>query len=129
MELRRHADWYLQATADSFRLTVRQMALRGVLAVLGLVVGVAFLVTASVLTLNGLAGGIAVALDGRLWAGQLITGLVLLIGVALASWLAIRKITANSRRRTIEKYERRHYDPSGRFSHEAGEHARHGRPV
>jgi hypothetical protein len=128
-QLRRHAELYVEATADSLRLTVRQTALRAVLAVLGLVVGAALLVTASVLTLNGVAGGIAAALGGRIWAGQLITGLVLLIGVALACWLGIRRITATSRRKTIEKYERRHHDESGRFRHEAAEHARHGRPL
>jgi hypothetical protein len=127
MELRRHAGHYVQAAADSFRLTVRQAALRTVLGCLGAVVGVAVLVTSTVMLLDGIAGGIAAALGGRVWAGQLITGAVVLSGIALACWWLIGRMTESSRRRTIEKYERQHHQRA--TGHSTDEPGRHEQPV
>jgi hypothetical protein len=107
-ELQTHVNHYVQATADGLRLTARQLALKAALGVLGLVVGVAMLVTAAVLALQGAAGGIAAALGGRIWAGQLITGLTLLLLVAVAAWWLTSSMTKSSRRKTLEKYERQH---------------------
>jgi len=107
-ELQTHVNHYVQATADSFRLTARQLALKAALGLLGLLVGATMLVTAAVLVLQGTAGGIAVALGGRLWAGQLITGAVLLLFVGAGAWWMTSSLTKSSRRKTLEKYERQH---------------------
>jgi hypothetical protein len=112
--LRGHVDHYVQATADSLRLTARQIVVRIALGCLASTVGIAALVTATVLVLNGAAGGIAAALNGRMWAGQLIVGLSLLLLVAVACWLGVRQLTKTSRSKTIDKYERQYHRQSAR---------------
>lgn len=128
-ELRRHAGQYLQASADSLRLSVRQTALRTVLACLGAVVGVAVLITSTVFVLSGAAGGLAEAFGGRAWAGQLTVGTTLLLMIALACWLGVRKVTDASRRKTVEKYERRHYEEQAHVDSDAAERSRRGQSV
>jgi hypothetical protein len=108
-QLQTHVSHYLQATADKLRLSVRQAAVWAALGLVAAVVGATVLVTATVLLLSGAANGIAASLGGRLWAGQLIVGSLVLIGTALAGWLGLRSLTASSRRKTIDKYERQHY--------------------
>jgi hypothetical protein len=108
-ELQTHVSHYLQATADKVRLSARQAAVWAALGLAAAVVGATVLVTATVLVLYGAANGIAASLGGRLWAGQLIVGSVVLTGIALACWLGLRSFTASSRRKTIDKYERQHY--------------------
>jgi hypothetical protein len=120
-ELRRHAGHYVEATADSFRLSIRQTAVRALLACLGALVGVAGLVTATVLVLTGAAGGLAAAFGGRTWAGQLTIGLAVLIVTALVTWWGFRRITETSRRKTVEKYERRHYEEQAHVDADAAE--------
>jgi hypothetical protein len=124
-ELREHANHYAQATADRFKLTLRQAAIRAVLGCLALLVGATLLITAAVMLLSGIAGGIGTLLAGHMWAGELITGLTLLLGVAAAAWWGMRRLTDSSRRKTIEKYERRHHE---QLSH-CHERFRHGRPL
>src|SRR4051794_7065410 len=77
-DLREQASLYAEATADRVKLTVRQAAVRAALGCLALLAGAAVVVTAAVLMLNGIAGGIGALIGNRLWAGQLITGLGLL---------------------------------------------------
>jgi hypothetical protein len=128
-ELRRHAGHYLQATADSYRLTIRQALLRGALAALGAVVGVTVLVTSTVLLLSGAAGGLAEAFGGRAWAGQLTVGATVLLLIGLACWWGLRMATESSRRKTAEKYERRHYEEQAHVDTVAAERARRGQNV
>lgn len=107
-ELKAQALHYLQASADRVRLSARQAAIWGAIGLLAALVGATMLITATVLTLQGAANGIAAALGGRLWAGQLIVGLCVLGGAALTCWLASRKLAETSRRKTMGKYERKH---------------------
>jgi hypothetical protein len=124
-QLRQQASLYAEATADRFKLSARQAAIYAALGCLALLAGGALVVTSAVLILNGTAGGLAVLLGGRLWAGQLITGVVLLVAIAAGAWLGVRSLTGSSRRKTIEKYERRHIELS--CGHETP--TRHGRPL
>jgi hypothetical protein len=128
-ELRRHAGHYLQATADSYRLTIRQALLRGMLGALGAVVGVTVLVTSTVLLLRGAAGGLAEAFGGRAWAGQLAVGTTVLLLTGLACWWGLRKATEASRRKTAEKYERRHYEEQAHVDTDAAERLRREQAV
>jgi hypothetical protein len=128
-ELRRHAGHYLQASADSFRLTIRQALLRGALGLLGAVIGVTVLVTSTVLLLNGAAGGLAAAFGGRAWAGQLTLGATVLLMIGLACWWGLRKVTESSRRKTAEKYERGHYEEQAHVDSDAPRRQQHGQAV
>ncbi len=106
-ELKEYASHYVSAKVDKIRLSVRNLVLYAVLGVLGLLIGAAVLVMAVVQLLSGLAGVIAAGLGGRMWAGNLIVGGVLLLGVALAAWLGVRSVFKSSRKRTVDRYERR----------------------
>lgn len=108
-ELKTQVLHYLEARADRVRLSVRQAAVWGAIGLLAALVGATLLITATVLALMGAANGIGAALGERWWAGQLIVGLCVLCGTALACWLAMRMLAKSSRRKTIEKYEREHY--------------------
>ena len=105
-ELKDHAALYVSAKVDSLKLSVRNIVLYAVLGVLGLLAGAALIVMAVVQLLSGLAGVIAAGLGGRMWAGNLIVGFVMLAGVALGAWLGVRKVFNSSRKRTVERYER-----------------------
>jgi energy-converting hydrogenase Eha subunit H len=128
-ELRRHASHYVQASADSFRMTVRQVAVRAVLAILAGIVGAAVLITAAVFVLSGAAGGLGEAFGNRAWAGQLTVGLTTLLMIALGCWLGVRKITASSRQKTVQKYEQRHYEEQAHVDSDAAARIRSGQSV
>jgi hypothetical protein len=113
-EMREYVTDYLEARGDAFKLRARQTALRAALGFVALVGLIAAVASATVLVLSGTAGGIAAALGGRLWAGQLITGLTLFLILGLVTWLGIRRINETSRRGTIDKYERKHLEQRAR---------------
>src|SRR3954468_10758029 len=104
-ELKEYASLYVAAKMDSLKLSVRNLVLYAMLGVLGLVAGTALLVMAVVQLLSGLAGVIAAGLGGRMWAGNLIVGFVLLVGTFVGAWLMVRKMFNSSRKRTVERYE------------------------
>ena len=122
-EMREYLLDYLEARGDAFKLRARQTAVRaalGVLALVGLFAAVAY---ATVMILSGTAGGIGAALGGRLWAGQLITGLALFLFLGLAAWQGIRRINQTSRRSTIDKYERKHLQQRARVGEDVRQRA------
>jgi len=122
--MREYVSYYLATSADSVKLSVRNAVLYAVLGGLGLVVGAAMLVTAAVLVLNGIADGLTRLLDGHAWAGQLITGVVVLALAALASWFGIKRLMNSSRQKTIDKYEHRLHQQRAAFGHDVHEQAR-----
>src|SRR5947207_11750664 len=77
-ELRAYAQQYFSAKADQWKLTARNIAILAALGVIGLIVAGATMVIALVMLFQGLAGAIAAGLGGRVWAGNLIVGIVLL---------------------------------------------------
>jgi len=91
---------------DGVRLILRRMALFFVLGILGLVVVLAYLVTCTVLVIAGIGEGFG-QLFGQLWLGHLVTGLTLLGGLGLATYLGVRRMTRVARERTIQKYAQR----------------------
>jgi hypothetical protein len=55
----------------------------------------------------GIADGIAALLGGRQWAGDLITGAIVVGGLLLTAWFSIKKISNSARDRTRREYEQR----------------------
>jgi len=97
---------YVRARADQILARARTIAFLAAAGVLGVFVGVAFVVTAVVLALRGIAGGL-MSLGLQPWAADLITGLACI--AAIASFLAIGFFVQRSvfRRKTRNDYE--HY--------------------
>jgi len=106
-ELKAYFAQYIAARADGIKLSVRKVVLLAVMGVLGLLVGGAVLVTAAVIIVTGLAQLIGHLLGDRLWAGNLIVGVLVLGLVGLMTWLVVRKMTQASHKATVNRYERR----------------------
>ncbi len=122
-ELKEYASHFVAAKADGIKASLRKAAVYGALGALAAVAGAAAIVTGVVLLLNGLAQAIALLLGGRMWAGNLIVGFLLICAVALGAWLGVRRFFGSSRARTVDRYERRLQQQRANFGHDARERA------
>ncbi|HET6247829.1 MAG TPA: hypothetical protein VFE47_09035 [Tepidisphaeraceae bacterium] len=104
-EIREYIGYYIAVQADAARLAVRNAIFYAALGILGLFAAAAAVVAAVVLFLIGIAQVIGAALGGRVWAGELIVGVVVLAALALGAKIASSSITGSSRRKTVQKYE------------------------
>ena len=124
-ELKEYAAYYVAAKADGIKASFRNLGIFAALGVVGLLAGGAVIVTAGVLLLTGLAGAIGAIFDPDLpWVGNLVVGAVVLGGLAAATILFLRKMTAASRERTVKKYESRQQHQRVQFGHDVHERAR-----
>jgi hypothetical protein len=105
-EAREQAGRYVNAQLDRLRAMVRSVILFGTLGIAGLVIGLAIVITAAVLLCIGVADGIGELLGGRQWAGDLIAGGAVLGLIAIGALIAVKRITALARRRTLESYQK-----------------------
>jgi hypothetical protein len=114
-ELGEYVSYYVTAKTDSAKLSVRNTVLWIALAAMGFIVVAALIITATWLLLNGIAEGVSVLLGGRVWVGNIVTGVLLLVGLGLAiySTMTIRRIT--SRERVVCKYEQRQAQQQEQF--------------
>ena len=106
-ELKEYFSYYLSAKSDAFKASIRNLGIMAAVGVLALAVAVALVVTATVLLCLGIAQGLAAAMHGTTWAGNLIVGgglLLILFGGAI---LASRMLASAARKRTMQKYELR----------------------
>lgn len=125
-ELKEYATYFVGAKVDGIKLTLRNLALYAVLGLVGGVVGLGVLITATVMLLHGLAGLIGEIFPEpyEWWAGRLIVGLLIVGGTFAAVILVMKKLTGSSRKRTIEKYENRKQDERNLYGHDVAERAR-----
>jgi hypothetical protein len=121
-ELRAYFRYYFGAKLDGYKASARLAVIYAVLAVLGLIVVASVLATSVFLVLWGLAYGLG-RLLGHIWAGQLIVGLLVLGGIALAIWIVIRRFTLTTRLRTEQKYEQQRTQQRVHFGHDVHERA------
>jgi hypothetical protein len=114
-EIRDYVAYYLSTRADAIRLAIRNEMFFVAFGVVGLLaVGAAVIVAVTLLFL-GIADGLGAALHGRIWLGDLIVGVVMLVAVAIAGRIGFLKITALSRTRLVDKYESFKRDQRERF--------------
>src|SRR4051812_39120430 len=104
-ELRAYVQQYLSAKVDQLKLTARNIAIFAALGVVGLIVAGATIVIALVLLFQGLAGAIAAGLGGRVWAGDLIVGLVLLGIFVVGAIVGLGIVKKAWFKATVKKYE------------------------
>lgn len=123
-ELREYATHYLSSRADMLRLRARRIGVTLVLGVVGGILAVVALSTAVVYVLRGVAGGVGELLGGRVWAGDLLTGLGILAMVAAAAYISLPRWMNTSRRKTVEKYELRRQKQRVAFGHDVRQRAR-----
>jgi hypothetical protein len=120
-EIREYAGFYVAAKIDAFRLGIRNVIFLAALAVLGLIAAAAVIVTAVVLSLEGVAGALAVVMP--LWAANLIIGVAFLLVLALAILIVLSRLSKSSRLQTVNKYESRKQCQQTRFGHDVNEPA------
>src|SRR3954470_5536294 len=111
-EVKEYAGYFVAAKVDALKLTVRNLVLYAILGVVGAVVGVTILVTASVYLLSGIALGIGKLFPAghEVWTGRLIVSVLVIGGTVAGVMLLMKSLTGSSRKRTIEKYENRKRD-------------------
>jgi hypothetical protein len=125
-ELQMLAGHYVRARADQITARVRRLVFWAVAAMVGLIIAVAFLVTAVVLVLRGIAAGL-ILLGLQPWAADLITGLVCI--VAVGSSIAFVSLSQKSaaRRKRRDDYEHFRARYRAKFGHGVDEAGRNGK--
>jgi len=122
-EIREYAAHFVAAKFDSAKAGVRRVGLFIAIGILGLAGAAALVGAAVVLALVGAANGIGAALGGRVWAGQLIVGLGLVIAVGVVAMLGLRMLNNSWRRQTEKKYEARIQQQRRQYGHDARQRA------
>lgn len=122
-ELRDYAAQYLSAKADGIKVKARKAVVLGVLGLLALIVGAVVLITAASLMVIGLAELIGSALGGRMWAGNLIVGVGILVMLGIGAWWGVRKLFNSSAASTVKRYEQRLKNQRAAHGHDARQRA------
>jgi hypothetical protein len=94
----------IAARYDQFGLAVRRAYLFAVLAAAAILGVAGLVVTACVMLVVGIAGGLSEWSGGRLWVGQLLTGSGLIVFGGLAGFGLVRVWQYRSRRKTLKRY-------------------------
>jgi hypothetical protein len=98
--------YFLNAEADSVRLSFRNLFLSAVLAAFGFVAIGGLIVIASWLILSSTAEGLGELFGHRSWIGSFITGFLLLIGLWGAMYYNVARRNRIAGQRTAKRYER-----------------------
>jgi len=122
-EIAEYANLYITAKTDAFRATMRNVAVFAALGIVGLIALGALVVTSIVMLCLGIAQGIGRLLWGHMWAGYLITSLLLLGLLAGGVIFGLKMIGKASKKALVKKYELRQRDQRERFGHDAADRA------
>ena len=122
-EVREYVGYFVAAKLDGIKLTVRRVGTLAVIGVIGLLAGGAVVATAAVLFCVGLAQAVATmfAHDNgvpRTWLGNLIVGLVLLLGIGGGAYVLVSRLIGSSKKATVKKYELRRQRQRADFGHD-----------
>jgi hypothetical protein len=120
-ELKEYALHDLSARLDALKLSIRHAVVWVAIGALTLLATLVVIITAIVILCVGLAQTLAAAMGGRMWAGNLIVGAVLVGGTVLFIWMCIRKLFALSLSRTVGKYDRKLRRERVELGHDAQE--------
>ena len=123
-EIAEYVSYYLSAKWDGVKLSLKNVGIFAVLGVVGLIAGAALVITAVVQVCSGIAQGLAVLFGGRLWLGNLVTGILLLGLVAAGAYFGLSSLMGKSRKATVNKYELRKKHERNRFGHDVEQQAR-----
>ncbi len=122
-ELKSYAGYYVSAKIDGIKATGKKIAIYAALGIVGLLVVTGILFSAAFLLLAGIANGLG-ALFHHVWLGQIVVGLVVLAAVGLGVWIAMKKVTAASRKQTEQKYASKRNQQRVEFGHDVDDRAR-----
>ncbi len=105
-ELRLYLTHYLAARSDAMKARLKAAALRAGMVLSATAMAIAFVIVGVIFVALGIAHGLSV-LFGSPWAGELVTGLLLLVAIGSIAWASLRFLRAQSRNRIKREYERR----------------------
>lgn len=123
-EIKAYVFYYFQAQADRLKLAAREAVFGVMLAPVALLLVPAIVIVAVVLLLVGLANGIGGALGNRIWLGDIIVAVAVLVTVPFVARLMVSRLFGFFRKQTVEKYESRKLDQHARFGHDVNQRAR-----
>lgn len=106
-EAKEYVSYFVSAKVDSVKLSVRKAVLYAGLGLVGGVALVAVVCVAVALLLSGAAQGLGALFGGRMWLGNLTTGLIVMVGLGLAAYVGVRRMIGSHRLTTVQKYEKR----------------------
>jgi hypothetical protein len=115
-ELVDYALYYLSAHVDSVKFKIRRRILVASMIAVAVLAGAGAVVTGVVIFCDGICDGLSRLLGWR-WAGELLTGFLLLAVVALGAYLFLHWMIRQSYNRMVAKYQamrQRHRERFGR---------------
>ncbi|HWB53572.1 MAG TPA: hypothetical protein VG722_05245 [Tepidisphaeraceae bacterium] len=115
---------YVSVKIDRLMLSVKMLVVYAALGTLAMIGLAALLITAAVQICYGLAHLLTAAFGGRLWLGELVTGVIIWLLMVAVVFLGIMTWVRKSRRTTLEKYEKRRAQQRSDFGHDAQERAK-----
>ena len=118
------ANYYVAAQVDRFKLTAINIAMFAVLGLIALAIGLAVVFTAAVVLVIGVAGAIGALLGGRMWAGELITSVVILGTIAAGVVVGFKLATKSTRGKLKASYDRRKQDQRASFGTDVDEQSK-----
>lgn len=124
-ELAEYAGYYVAAKVDSLKLTARRIGIAVALGVIGLVALVTLAVMMMVLLTLGIAGAFQ-ALTGSRWLADIITFAIIALVLVSTVWAGMRAVTGASRKRTVNKYERRQHQQRVQYGADVQQRAEAG---
>ncbi len=123
-EIGEYISYYLSAKTDGLKVSLRNLGIYAALGVVGLIAGGGFVVTLVVLLLRGIAGALGALFGGRLWAGELVTAVLMLALLGVGVVFAMKRLTGSSRKRTVKKYGSRQQQQRTQFGTDVGQRAK-----
>jgi hypothetical protein len=114
-ELREYAAYLAAVKLDALKITLRKLVVYALLGIVAGIAGIVAICLAVTQALYGIADGIGLLLGGHYWAGNLITGALVLGGTALVVVLGVRKFIGGTRDATLQKYEARKAQQKAKF--------------
>jgi hypothetical protein len=123
-ELREYAGYFVATKIDGAKARVRRLIILAAFAVIALLALAAVAITGIVLLCQGLAHLLADAFGGRVWAGYLAAGAMLIVAIAGALWGTMAYLSNVARRRMMHKYELRRTRQRSDFGHDVAQRAR-----
>jgi len=102
--MRAALELFIAVRRDQLKLALRRTFLWAVAIGLAIFVTAVLAATACVMVMVGMAGGVAELVGGRIWLGQLLTGLVFVGGGGGLAFVLVRIAQQRFRRKTLERY-------------------------
>lgn len=123
-EVRAYLGQYVSAKLDGVKASARTLVLYAILGVVGAIIGLTAIVTATVLLMVGLAHAIGKIFDpDAAWLGALLLGLLLVGALVGGVLMLIPMMSKRSRAATVQKYEAMARRQQIDFGHSAAQRA------